>query len=586
MKAVETGNTEAPIVVEEPQVHESPVYEAAPLDVHPADLNADGTFKAYVAPVFDMPDLLSYISDLPLDCAAEAGDEPPEASTPESRNSVDPEPRAGWCPGGSWSGGICNPPNNSRDNWMARYCSNIVLPIEEMILPGSHNAGCDKKAPHTGSNETCQDVPIYEQLHAGIRAFDLRVRFYSGYGAGDARRFQLVHSVSSGRTFKGDVLNAITRFRGDNGGRGSQEVVVLDIHERTNFTDAAQREFMELIKNWGRTELVPYHLRGFAIPQLMALGKKTVVAMSDAVGPDFWPKVKQQWIGYSVTNSDELERFANRSVNEEKSRYTLRALQYHKHAKVTYVPDDISDRVMSRSAFSDPENKLRGIYILNTDWALRHRMVDNCIAGNGVRHKATNQQFVRSSPDQAENPEIIPLKGYCIFRSYDGNYRSTVAVARSSYLTVPMHVVYMNEATWSVDFSMSWINNNGGLASLRMDTGDSLSVWREKNSYMYWDIRAPRYLCPNAEIAQIPTPVRGDKITYFETANAAWAPRLRLPAAAHMGAVIIVMCNSTLATTVLGEQMNNSQAVALLSGGQCAVQFVGSGKWKLIGQRP
>ncbi|MEB2870825.1 hypothetical protein [Pseudomonas rhizosphaerae] len=585
MKAVETGNTEAPIVVEELQGHESSVYETAPLDVHPADLNADGTLKAYAAPVFDMPDLLSYTSDLPVDCAAEAGDEPPEASTPESRNAVDPEPRAGWCPGGSWSGGICNPPNNSRDNWMARYCSNIGLPIEEMILPGSHNAGCDKKAPHTASNETCQDVPIYEQLHAGIRAFDLRVRFYSGYGAGDARRFQLVHSVSSGRTFKGDVLNAITRFRADNGGRGSQEVVVLDIHERKDFTDAAQREFMELIKGWGRTELVPYHLRGFVMPQLMALGKKTVVAMSDAVGPDFWPKVEQQWIGYSVTDSDELERFANRVVMEQKPLYKLRALQYHKHAKVSYVPDDISDRVMSRSAFSDPENKLRGIYILNTDWALRHRMVDNCIAGNGARQKELGSRLWRISHNEAPNPEVIPKKRSGIFCSYDGNHRPRLAVDPSHNLD-HVSMVYINEATWSVDFSMVDITNNGGLSSLRMDTGDRLSLWRDNMRRGPYDIRTPRYLCPNAEIAQIPTPVRGDKITYFETANAAWAPRLRLPSSAHMGAVIIVMCNSTLATTVLGEQMNNSQAVALPSGGQCAVQFVGSGKWKLIGQRP
>jgi len=45
------------------------------------------------------------------------------------------------------------------------------------------------------------------------------------------------------------------------------------------------------------------------------------------------------------------------------------------------------------------------------------------------------------------------------------------------------------------------------------------------------------------------------------------------------------MCNSALALTVLGEQMNDNQPVALSSGAQCALEFIGSGKWKLIGQR-
>jgi len=584
MKTIDTLDIESPIFVDGCEVDDSPVHMAALLDVYPADLNADGSLKPYIAPVFEMPDLLSYTSKLPLDGAAVAGDECPEVSVFEPDSIVDVQPRAGWCPGGSWAGGICNPPNNSRDDWMARYFSYCVSPIEQMILPGAHNAGCDKKAPYTASNETCQDVPPYEQMHAGIRAFDLRVQFFSGYAAGDPRRFQIIHGLSSGRTFKGDILDAITRFRAANGGRGSREIFVLDVHERKNFTDAGQREFMELIKTWGREELVPYHLRGFAIPQLMALGKKTVVALDGGVGPDFWPRVEQQWIGYSVTDPNELERFANRAVAEQKPRYALRALQYHKHVQLSYVPDDISDRVMSRSAFSNPEQKLRGIYILNTDWALRHRMVDNCIAGNSVRHNTPRHSILISSPNQAQNPEIIPLAAYCIFRSYDGNYQARLAVTNTSHIIEP-HVVYINEATWGVDFSMSNINNNGGLTSLRMETGDRLSVWRDRNSPLAWDIRAPLYLCPNVEIAQIPTPVRGDKITYFQTANAAWAPRLRLPATAHTGAVIIVMCNSALALTVLGEQMNDNQPVALSSGAQCALEFIGSGKWKLIGQR-
>lgn len=47
---------------------------------------------------------------------------------------------AGWCPNGSWSGGICRPANNNRSNWMGRYGGARVLPIGELVLLGTHNS--------------------------------------------------------------------------------------------------------------------------------------------------------------------------------------------------------------------------------------------------------------------------------------------------------------------------------------------------------------------------------------------------------------------------------------------------------------
>jgi len=119
------------------------------------------------------------------------GLEPLPAANICSLSEDEQETLAGWCPNGGLSGGVCKPFNNVREDWMSRYSGARSLRIQDCILPGTHHSGFDKEAANTPSMETCQDVSPLKQLRAGIRVLDLRVQFFSGYGAGihDAFRF-------------------------------------------------------------------------------------------------------------------------------------------------------------------------------------------------------------------------------------------------------------------------------------------------------------------------------------------------------------------------------------------------------------
>ena len=419
---------------------------------------------------------------------------------------------------------------------------------------------------------TCQDVSPYEQLHAGIRALDLRVHFYSGYHTTDPRRFQIVHGFSTGRTFKGDILDALTRFRADNGGRAKSEIVILDIHEPENFTAAARQEFINLVKSWGGTSLAPHYLKDFNAAQWMALGKNTVLALGGHTDPMLWPGVNQRWIGYSVTSSSDLENFANKVVLETKPADELRALQFHKHVKITLVPDDISDRVMRRSASDDASSAVQGLYIFNTDWSLRHRMVDNCIRGNTIRAGGMRTTRARNSTSGNRIQSGLAV----IYEGYNGDHTPVLTLSN----TWPFGLaVYIHDATWSTAIDMSPVSNAGGLHSLEMRTGERVAFIMDNSQ---WKVAGITHTATQQSSYTIPMPAAGELFTFFQTKDGYYAADIQLPATAHTRAIIVIMCNSTYAFTINGQRMVNAQPVHVGSFKQCAVQYAGNGKWNLI----
>ena len=154
---------------------------ASSLDVSADDLDALGHIKEYRPPVFG-PYFESAAVIQSVDPQSLLNHGPASAS-----DENDVGLAAGWCPGGSWSGGVCKPFNNNRTHWMSTFTGVRNLPIHSAILPGTHNSGFDLKAEFAPSMEVCQDVSPHEQLNAGIRVLDIRVHHYSGYLAGDPR---------------------------------------------------------------------------------------------------------------------------------------------------------------------------------------------------------------------------------------------------------------------------------------------------------------------------------------------------------------------------------------------------------------
>lgn len=331
---------------------------------------------------------------------------------------------AGWCPNGSWSGGICKPANNNRSNWMERYSGARVLPVGEAILLGTHNSGYDKQAPRAPAMQTCQDVPVYDQLTWGIRVLDLRVQFFSGYS--DARRFSIFHNNSNGRTVEGDVLQALLRYRRDK--RADKEIVILNFHRFKDFTDAVHVEFSAMLKRVLGKSIIPPTCKEAAIVQLWEMNKNTVVSYNSGQrDKTFWPGVNQRWIGQHQPRLQLLKDFVERVGREPKAFGDLRSVQAARYRDPTFVPHDLSGEVMAWFAAKSDGGPIASHYIINTDWSLRCRMVDNVIYANGVRARQRGAHVIQSSPDKV-GPHV-QTQSYGIYNMGNGYWAPSLEFA-------------------------------------------------------------------------------------------------------------------------------------------------------------
>ncbi|WAH59211.1 hypothetical protein LZ023_06545 [Pseudomonas silvicola] len=360
--------------------------------VNPLDISVDGTILPYV-PACDSFDIDAG-APAPIEDAPLVGEEPITPEEPGCESGDDDgggiEIMAGYCPNGSWSGGICKAYNNVREDWMWRYNGVRYLRIQDCILPGTHNSAFDKEAPSTPSSETCQDVSPLKQLRAGIRVLDLRVQFFSGYSAGDPRRFSIFHSTTSGRTVANDILGALNQFRATPGYNTSREIVILDFHEFKNFTDAAHVELANLIKSrLGQDRIVPTSMAAKTIGEIWSSSSaNTVIAYNDRRRDAlFWAGVNQRWIGKNTPTNNQLRDFIKKVGDEKKGAWELRSVQAAKYSLPMFVPNDRSGDLMSWFSTSGGKPILSH-YIINTDWSLRQRLVDNCIHGNSLRARS------------------------------------------------------------------------------------------------------------------------------------------------------------------------------------------------------
>lgn len=282
-------------------------------------------------------------------------------------------------------------PKTYPHSWMGQNKALGSLRIDELILPGTHDSGMDKRAPNFNIlQEVTQDVPLIEQIQSGIRVLDLRVWFYDQYPEGDPRRFQLFHLNSSGRTVTQDVLEPLEQFY-----RGmitpedtNKEIVILDFHQLENFTPAAHNELQALITSRLGHRMITYDLKHKPLIYLWLNhpGKTVVVAYNRwTTGYDFWSGVNQRWSGSNINTTYQLKQFMDEVALETKPAYELRSIQCAKYVLPLFVPDDFSDRIDQWFKSEDENSYIQKFFIINTDWSLRSDIVRNCIHANLVK---------------------------------------------------------------------------------------------------------------------------------------------------------------------------------------------------------
>lgn len=202
----------------------------------------------------------------------------------------------------------------SLNSWMRDLFLSIRhLKIGELSLASAHNAGMDNKAPYTNSYDTFQDDSFRHQLNNGIRALDLRLKWFSGYGAENIPEgFRFFHSgVTSGRKFV-DLLDELDAFHAAQ----PREIVILDFHKLEPNSASFGVPYSLLHAYFMRryaNRMLPWTARQLTLDDIYSRypGRNVVVAVPEEVyaGRDsayFWRKISHQWVGSGAVDEGRL----------------------------------------------------------------------------------------------------------------------------------------------------------------------------------------------------------------------------------------------------------------------------------------
>ncbi|QJI44992.1 hypothetical protein HKK52_29860 [Pseudomonas sp. ADAK2] len=276
------------------------------------------------------------------------------------------------------------------DCWMDNVPDLYKLRIDELILPGTHDSGADKKASTLNfPQEITQDVPASEQIKAGFRVLDLRVRFLPGKAANDPKRFQLYHWHDLNRFVSTDILDILNNFYDGSSSR-AKELIILNFHQFDNFTEAAHDELRLLINEKIGKRLIPSSFRYSTIDDIWKTipGRTVVISYNKYTNnSDYWDGVQQQWSGENYISTDKLKKFMDEVSLEPKRAYSLRSIQCAKYTGI-FVPDDFSDKIDKWFHSEDGNSYIQRFHIINTDWSTRSRIVQNCLHANQFRAAA------------------------------------------------------------------------------------------------------------------------------------------------------------------------------------------------------
>lgn len=279
------------------------------------------------------------------------------------------------------------------DRWMANTAGIHKLRIDELVLPGTHDSGADKKASILNfPQEITQDVPPAEQIKAGFRVLDLRVRFLPGKQTNDPKRLQLYHWHDLNRFVSTDILDMLNTFYDAPSTKTARakELIILNFHQLDNFTDAAHEELRLLINEKIGKRIIPESYKYSTIDDLWnnTPGRTVVISYNKHTNnADYWNGVQQQWIGENYISTDKLKKFMDQASLESKRAYSLRSIQCAKYTGL-FVPDDFSDKVDEWFHSKDRNSYIQRFHIINTDWSTRSGIVHNCKHANQIRAQA------------------------------------------------------------------------------------------------------------------------------------------------------------------------------------------------------
>lgn len=201
--------------------------------------------------------------------------------------------------------------------WMNNVLDIGRLRLTDIVWPGTHNSGMDRKAPNfdsvVGHWTTCQNDSFAWQLANGARAFDIRLGYIAN---GEHPRFYFHHNgYSSGRTLD-ELMTALTTFLD----RNRDEFIVLDFHE---LGDAEKpfdfQRFNDLIMARLGSRAISPSDSLLTIDQLKRNSTQRRIIMAAPAKREldedyFWFRIKHKWSGKRFTDTTDLQTHIRRSL--------------------------------------------------------------------------------------------------------------------------------------------------------------------------------------------------------------------------------------------------------------------------------
>ena len=267
------------------------------------------------------------------------------------------------------------------------------MTLNELILPGAHNAGVDKKATYVAPGVShwaaCQNNSFYDQLNNGARALDVRVEY--NLDARGVGTFWFQHNgFRSSRSLENLVMQ-VSRFLQEN----PDEFVLLDFHElKSAQAPFDYKEFNRFLLTHLDQRIIPFGNRYMNLGQLKRDSRTQRVWIAAEYHPDLdqhWllSSIQHEWSGESLTSVEEVRALIARvTQNPPSSRvpWSLSATSY----TAPGGPTDIKEHL---DLWFDPapDSWILKCSIINADFFEKSKLVSNCRTANIIKAQALNK---------------------------------------------------------------------------------------------------------------------------------------------------------------------------------------------------
>ncbi len=261
------------------------------------------------------------------------------------------------------------------NNWMELFAPCLEnLCLNELTIPGNHDAGTYAASGITQSWVQTQYLSIEQQLQQGARALDLRLII--GEGSGDDR-FELSHG---GHTFDltlVNVLNQINSFLQST----SQEIIILDFHDFEEHWDTQDYQDVAnlIIKTIGSDKLIPPSGISQPLKEIWKTSGRVVVGSREF--PDnmsgwlqentpFWNNsVEQHWCGTSMTTWSNVSNYLQQEIDNisQPKNWLWSLMAQYNYIATGGVPGLPANIPQELSSFFAGLNGLKS-NIIATDW--------------------------------------------------------------------------------------------------------------------------------------------------------------------------------------------------------------------------